>query len=185
MGFSGTEHVHPAAACMQCIFANASYAYATTPFFLLQSALDKWQMQHIFDMDPVCAAGAGTPADPQFGACSFQQVRALNQWERDFLQDLRRTPTFSLVQSGGFVESCLEHVAAQENKGMDGIENGGMSMRQALSAWWRDDGPEQQQQLERMSGGGAAASAGEGKHWYLPCSLSEVAPHQCNPTCSK
>ena len=31
----------------QCIFANASYAHATTPFFLLQSALDKWQMEHV------------------------------------------------------------------------------------------------------------------------------------------
>lgn len=162
----------------QCIFANASYAHATTPFFMLQSALDRWQMEHVFEMPPSCAAGDGTPADPQFGQCSFQQVAALNQWEADFLADLRRTPTFSLVQSGGFIESCLEHCAAQRNRGIDGIKNGGTSMRQALSAWWNDDG------LERARLGGGDASK-PSKHWHLPCSLTDAAPHQCNPTCSE
>ena len=166
----------PAGEQWQCIFANASYAHTTTPVFLLQSSLDKWQMEHVYQMPPACAGGDGTPASPQFGGCSFQQIVALQQWQADFLADIRRSPAFAQPRNGGFVESCLEHVAAQENKGIDGIRIAGVSMRQALSAWWNDEG------IEART---AVSDAGQGgEHWHLPCTVTQAAPHQCNPTCA-
>jgi hypothetical protein len=146
----------------QCIFANASYAYTQAPIFPLNSAIDKWQMGNVFDMDPFCAGGT----TGQFDNCTRQQLVQLNGWATDFMADLQRTPTFTRPGNGGFVESCLEHVTAQ-GAGYDVVEIGGVTMQQALTAWWR--APK-----------GAPASA----HWSLPCKLNlDSAPHQCNPTC--
>ena len=66
---------------------------------------------------------------------------------------------------GGFVESCLEHVAAQGGA-FDKYSIRDTTMQEALSTWWE-----------------AANDEPAASHWYLPCSLHEAAPHQCNPTC--
>ena len=66
---------------------------------------------------------------------------------------------------GGFVETCYEHVAAQ-GAHFDRYALRGVVERDALGKWW--DAP---------------ATAAASEHWYLPCKLSEAAPHQCMPTC--
>jgi hypothetical protein len=148
---------------------------------VLQWLLEKMGQPIFYFSHSYMMAGVVAPAERRppwiwvwVAGCSFQQLAALQQWQADFLGDLRRSPTFALPQSGGFVESCLEHVAAQMNRGIDGIQIAGVSMRQALSAWWNDDGV--------GARGGIAAAAGT--HWHLPCTVTQAAPHQCNPTCA-
>jgi hypothetical protein len=142
----------------RCIFANESYAHSTTHMFPLQSALDSWQMGNIWEGDKPCAKG-------DFKTCTSEEISSLNGYERDFLTDLKASQKFNAAGEGGFVESCLEHVAAQGGA-FDRYAIGGVTMQAALSAWWKSDGTE------------PAAS-----HWYLPCKLNEAAPHQCNPSC--
>ena len=101
-----------------------------------------------------------------FKDCTEEQVRDLNGYMADFLTDLRASPKFKRAGEGGFIESCLEHCGAQNPHGFDDYTIRGVTMQAALSHWWNSD-----------------VSDPAAKHWYLPCQLSEKAPHQCNPTC--
>lgn len=142
----------------RCIFANESYAHTKTPMFPLQSALDSWQMGNVFKP-------AGKCTSKNFANCTSAEVSSLNGYLHDFMQDLQASAKFKRAGEGGFVESCLEHVAAQ-GAAFDKYTIKGATMQQALSTWWATDGTE------------PAAS-----HWSLPCELNDAVPHQCNPTC--
>ena len=146
----------PAAERWRCIFANYSYAHTTTSMFPLQSTVDSWQMGNIWRADAACAKD-------DFKNCTAQEVDALNGYAHDLIADLRRVDKFGRAGEGGFVESCLEHVAAQGamfNKYM----LDGLTEQAAISRWWHSE-------------------AGAPADWHLPCDLSEKVPHQCNPTC--
>ena len=153
----------PAELQWQCIFANASYAHTTTPIFPLNSAVDAWQMANVYDIDSELNT---TCSADEFDNCTAAEIAALNSWEKDFLHDLQSNPTFQKPGNGGFIESCLEHCAAQTSSTANTYAIGGVTMMQGLTAWWAD-----------------AAAAPAERHWHLPCSLNEAAPHQCNPTC--
>jgi len=140
----------------KCFLANYSYAYSSTPMFLLNSALDKWQMGHIWAGDTACVGS-------DFANCTAAEVADLNGYASDFLTDLRRPAKQQQPGEGGFITSCLEHVAAQGG-GFGQFSIDGVLERDALSKWWHAD-----EQAEPM--------------WWLPCSLSATAPHPCNPTC--
>ena len=153
----------PAELRWQCIFANASYAHTTTPIFPLNSAVDAWQMANIFDLDSELNTTCSTD---EFANCNEAEIYALNMWELDFLHDMRASPTFRKPGNGGFIESCLEHCAAQTSSTANTYAVDGVTMMQGLTAWWAD-----------------AAAAPAERHWHWPCALNETAPHQCNPTC--
>eukprot|EP00038_Savillea_parva_P009105 m.181293 g.181293 ORF g.181293 m.181293 type:complete len:413 (-) comp15219_c0_seq1:237-1475(-) len=141
----------------RCIFANYSYAYSSTPMFPLQSALDSWQMGNIFQLPGSCTKG-------QFDNCTPAEIDALNGYASDLVNDYQRTAKWNRPGEGGFVESCLEHVAAQGNN-FDVYTINGVTEVDAFTKWWQSDN-------EPAS-----------NHWYWPCKLSSTAPHQCNPTC--
>ena len=152
----------PAGLQWGCLFANESYHRAATPLFPLNSAIDKYQVQSILDFDRSCASD-------EFKRCSLQQIDQLNQWEKDFLRDLQDNDGYTRVGNGGFIESCLEHVAAQYSGTVNKYAVGGVTMMQGLVAWWED--PADSPSYNRL-------------HWHLPCELeSRFIPHQCNPTC--
>jgi hypothetical protein len=145
----------------RCIFANASYAYTTTPIFPLNSAVDAWQMGNIFNAPGACVGSAS----PQFANCSSVELSKLIGYEHDFLRDMTNTPTFTRPGNGGFVESCHEHCAAQGGS-WNTIVQQGVTMQQAVTTWWE-----------------APDGANAQDHWHLPCTLNSKAPGQCNPSC--
>jgi hypothetical protein len=141
----------------RCIFANYSYSYSTTPMFPLQSAVDSWQMGSIFQLPGPCTRG-------QFDNCTSQDILALNGYADSMVADYQRTQKWSMPGEGGFVESCLEHVAAQ-GANFDKYEIGGVKEIDAFTKWWLSD------------------NEPSANHWYWPCALTDTSPHQCNPTC--
>lgn len=150
MNSSGAAHPACIAAAQpesrwRCLFANETYARATTPIFPLNSAIDKYQVQSIFDFDKGCASG-------QFESCSYAQIAQLNQWEKDFMRDLQDNAGYTKKGNGGFIESCLEHVAAQYSGTVNKYAVGGVTMMQGLIAWWND--PVDSPSYERL-------------HWHL------------------
>ena len=154
-----------------CFFANGSYAYTQTPMFVLNSAVDSYQMQSILAVPGDCASmETARKSGPQFNQCSAKSLAAIGQYEIDFLQDLQRTTTFRQSGNGGFIESCMEHVAAQGSPGTK-IEQNGTSMAAALSSWWENS--------EIFSKSDA------GRFWHLPCSIHRKNPGQCNPSCER
>lgn len=79
------------------------------------------------------------------------------------MRDLTASPKYGRAGEGGFVESCLEHVAAQ-GSAFNTYKINGVTVQEALGKWWNSDGT-------------------EAPMWHLPCKLSATEPHQCNPTC--
>merc|ERR1712039_755909 len=75
--------------------------------------------------------------------CTQQEVDDLNCYLADFVADLKRTKKFSNNGEGGFIESCLEHVAAQGSYGFDDYVVDKVHMRDALSSWWNAAAPHQ------------------------------------------
>lgn len=142
----------------KCIFANYSYAHSTTKMFPLQSALDSWQMGNIWQGDSDCIKS-------KLSKCTPQEIADLNGYAADLMADYKRTAKWSAAGEGGFVESCLEHVAAQGNA-FDSYTIDGVKEVDAFTAWWLSDGTD------------AAA-----QHQYLLCTFNREAPHQCNPSC--
>merc|ERR1712032_610651 len=140
----------------RCIFANYSYAYSKTPMYPLQSALDSWQMGNIFKLPGGCTKN-------QFKTCSAEDISKLNGYASDLVADLQRAEKFKAEGEGGFVESCLEHVAMQGSS-WNTYEIDGVKTVDAFDSWWAGDG--RQKAL-----------------WHLPCDLNASAPHQCNPSC--
>ena len=147
----------------RCIFANESYAHSSAPIFPLQSAVDKWQLENIYDYDENCWG------DITMDKCSAAQIERLNGYAHDLLTDISRTEKFKSAGSGAFIESCVEHVQMQ-GRGFNVYKIGGVSAQEALTSWWESDFQE-------------PAS----KHTHLPCKLVENPlpghSHICNPTC--
>lgn len=148
----------PASEAWRCIFANYSYAVTQTPMFPLQSMLDNWQMGNIWYGDTPCVKSS-------FHNCTAAELQDLNAFGAALMADLRRAPKFGRAGEGGFVESCLEHCGAQSASHFTNYAIDGTTLQQALSRWW------------------AADAQPASKHWHLPCSLTDAAPHQCNPSC--
>ena len=120
----------------QCIFANASYASVQSPIFPLNSAIDAWQMSNVFQMGVRCANNGNKRH--QFSNCSTGEINSSNGWGHDFLHDLTSVKTFTKPGNGGFIESCLEHCAAQGSIDANKYAIDGVTMTQALTAWWND-----------------------------------------------
>lgn len=116
-------------------------------------------MGNIFKPSGGCAKG-------QFQTCTPAEIGSLNGYAASIVADYQRTKKWSMPGEGGFVESCLEHVAAQGNS-FDSYAIGGVTEVDAFTKWWLSDNE-------------PAAN-----HWSWPCLLSTTAPHQCNPTCGK
>jgi hypothetical protein len=152
----------------QCVFANASYAHTTTPIFPMNSAVDSYQMGAILEVPASCAGlDQGGAPGPQFANCTSAELEEIIGFESDFVRDLKATTTFSRPGNGGYIESCMEHCAAQGGR-WNQINQSGMTIQEAQSRWW--NAPD-----------GAPASV----HWHLPCTLNSAAPGQCNPSCEK
>jgi hypothetical protein len=77
--------------------------------FPLQSSIDSWQMANIWEGDKTCLGAITKGA----GECTTANIADLNGYAANLMTDYRRTAKFSRAGEGGFVESCIEHVAAQ------------------------------------------------------------------------
>jgi O-palmitoleoyl-L-serine hydrolase len=127
----------------RCIFAHYSYAHTQVPVFPLQSSVDKWQMGSIFAIEK-----AGNPdctrvtalidgSEHQLVKCTESQRHAVAQYQRDFLSDLQASAAFDRAGNGGYIESCIEHVAGQTSAyNTYRSPASDLTMQQALTAWW-------------------------------------------------
>ena len=174
----------------QCMFAPDAYAFTSSPTFPINSALDKWQTACIytaelpthFPSQPVAAwfqnqlAGCaklsgwsrcagyllGNPEN-----CDQAQIKAMNQYIRDFMHTVNSTKTYTRVGNGGFFHSCHTHCEAQSGSFWD-LKIGGVSLGGALARWWQSNGTDKAEQ-----------------HTYLPCEYHDgpEGKRACNPTC--
>ena len=74
--------------------------------------------------------------------------------------------TYTSKGNGAFIHSCHTHCEAQTSSDWERFKVNGVSIREALSKWWRSDGTQPATE-----------------HTYVPCHLKTSKPHMCNPTC--
>jgi hypothetical protein len=72
-------------------------------------AVNRYDTPDAFKLSNNCTAAINTGQSE----CTSTEIAALHQYETDFLHDMMSTPTFQKAGNGGFIESCIEHVAAQ------------------------------------------------------------------------
>mmetsp|Transcript_7938 Transcript_7938/g.12880 ORF Transcript_7938/g.12880 Transcript_7938/m.12880 type:complete len:126 (-) Transcript_7938:133-510(-) len=116
-------------------------------------------MQNIWLGDQTCVNNG------EFDNCTTDEISDLNEWQTDFLTDLTNTGLTTMKGNGIFIESCSEHCAV-DGPGFAQITIDGVSMNDAVKQWWN-----------------APVDADPSEYTYLPCSLSDDTPHQCNPSC--
>ena len=149
----------------RCMFAQYSCAHTDTPVFPLNSAVDAYQMGAILQVPGTCA-GLNASTAKDFSNCNTSELASIIRYEGDFVRAIQSSVAYSKAGNGGFVESCMEHCAAQ-GASWNTISQHNVTMQQAVSAWWDADD-------------GAPAS----DHWHLPCTLHAAPPGECNPTCA-
>lgn len=144
-----------------CSTPQANYAFVKSPFFVMNSMLDAYQMGNILQVG--CAS---------LGHCNVTQIQEMKHYQQSFRATITSIGTLSAPGNGGFLYNCDVHCGEQDSNGfnkfavprMNGAADARTVMQVALSAWWASD-----------------ESVAE-EHTYIePCTL--VGPRPCNPTC--
>ena len=148
----------------RCVLANYSYTHSNTSMFPLNSAVDLYQLFAIARLGGWDAGCLNRGI--QFKNCTNAQLENIKDYSKSFVETLTSSPKFNRPGEGGFITSCLEHVAAQTSTFFDNYTINALSEQEALGRWWESDGAD-------------PAS----KHWSMPCTLNDSPPHQCNPSC--
>jgi hypothetical protein len=139
------------------MFPAHFYQHIQTPVFLLaQSVLDSWQLAHIWeDPNNLCITSL-------LATCAAEQIAVLSGYAADVLREIElASEHYTRSGSGGWIETCVEHVAAQGQAYFTLARGPSDFLHEALNAWWSSDGT----------------------YWHLPCTLASTTPHQCDPTC--
>jgi hypothetical protein len=144
-----------------CMYANNSFNFMSTRTFILNSAIDQYSIDNIWQADTECA-------DSGFQSCTDENINDLNSWGLNiFLAQFHESAGSSRAGNGAFISSCFEHCAAEQNGAFNGIKINGIAESAALATWFK-----------------APATDPSASHTYYPCALTLDAPHICNPTCS-
>ncbi|KAH3757913.1 Pectinacetylesterase family protein [Pelomyxa schiedti] len=160
----------------RCIFAANNYAYTSTPTFIINSAVDSWQMACILLSSPMPPESpyngyCGTYADwtdcqNDLQKCNISQIEVMNQYSDTFTSTMKSISTFNKAGNGAFVESCYSHCIEDDDTIYTTLSIDKTTLQEAVSSWW------------------ASSSAPASAHIYSPCKYNLVGLHvECNPTC--
>ena len=113
-----------------------------------------------------CAPGwQACAGDPE--KCSNSQTGLMNQYIKDFDDIMQGTQTYKSTGNGAFIHSCHTHCEGQKDHSWNGFKINGVSMQEAMGAWWNSDGKDP-----------------SAKHSHTPCQYKMSTPRMCNPTCA-
>ena len=171
----------------KCNFAGPAYAHVNAPVFVINSALDAWQVACILTALPMVGTG-GSSSDVEFHGhcnameawmrcadldgsaitrCSVAQMQTLIDFQEEFVNQLTSSVTFSMPQNSAFIYSCHTHSGMISQPQMwSALEVAGVAVTDAVSRWW-------------FAPGGAGVLPPS-----LPCMRSATeGGGSCNPTC--
>lgn len=153
-----------------CLFPVRSLRSVRAPTFVINSAVDSWQLVNVWRRYYRCRYDGTT------GCTRSQEAHAVEQTNGmidRFVGDLRISGMLTTPGHGAFVTSCNEHVAGISADGFRHYRIGNCTMRKALDRWWA-----------------APLNSAAAEHIWLPChlfdkSVKDSPHHQCNPSCLK
>ena len=135
----------PPADRYKCFMAQYTYPYIATPVFVVNSAVDEYQTQHILAPDPDTSVTINPYKEflpctlkPQSG-CNATQHAQWSNYSYQFKSALDvaaslLTPA-QYDQNGGFITSCPIHTT-MINQISHKIHIGGVSMYEAVASWY-------------------------------------------------
>ena len=130
----------------RCLFANYQAPFVTTPLFVMQSAYDSWQIDHVSDCQAVAYHHHQAPLPLSSGdswmSCRLMREQLLTATVPAAVNGLgaalRRQVTSSLLAGGrahgAFVDSCAHHCTDSEPWGHYAIER--TRQAQAFQQWY-------------------------------------------------
>mmetsp|Transcript_7523 Transcript_7523/g.19036 ORF Transcript_7523/g.19036 Transcript_7523/m.19036 type:complete len:487 (+) Transcript_7523:75-1535(+) len=141
-----------------CLFPQNLYKFIDPPIFILNSALDLWQVSNILASERIegfpngeettvslwsqfnssavpgwesCSAGRG-----HIENCGPGQIYHMNTYMESFTALMLNDRAFEKSGNGAFLYGCFDHAAELRDAPYRTYTVGGVSMRDALSAWW-------------------------------------------------
>jgi len=157
----------------QCFFAGNVYPHMEAPVFLLNSALDSWQIPNILLSGYL--RGTLLPTQSLSGwefcgldvlACNASQLARLNSYMDAFRSRVMQADgALDRPGNGAFIHSCFTHCEGQSDLPWLTFDVRGVVMREAVSDWWT-----------------SLSEAEARAHTYIDSCTYGVAS-QCNPSC--
>ncbi|KAI7754758.1 hypothetical protein M8C21_003801 [Ambrosia artemisiifolia] len=142
---------------LQCIFPQYLLKYITPPLFILNSAYDVYQLNHILVPPSTDLHGLWNHCKLNPRACRTDQIRLLNAFRVEMLTALRSF-LFNSTRGGVFINSCFAHCQSESQ-----------------DTWFAPDSPQMHNET-------IAESVGD---WYFGRKVSKKVdcPYPCDTTC--
>lgn len=142
----------------RCMFAENTYPFIETSFFVANSMYDAWSLANILTVKQADSQ-KWSSCIRSLDNCTTKQVMALNDlWQQQFLERLVTSPNFWHNRNGCFVHSIVKHCGEESALWNAQVKIGGVRINQAWGEWYLD-----QRTTSR----------------YIGCTLNEVPPYQC------
>jgi len=144
-----------------CLFPQNLYKFIRPPIFVLNSALDSFQVSNFLASEQIegfpsmgnpivsswsnfnASAAPGwancSGVDGRLDKCGPTQIDHMNAYMDSFVARIKNDRAFKRRGNGAFVYGCFDHNAEIRDVPHKMYTVGGLAMRDALSAWWCSD----------------------------------------------
>ncbi|KAK8951511.1 hypothetical protein KSP39_PZI004874 [Platanthera zijinensis] len=141
---------------LQCFFPQYNLPFIRTPFFLLNSAYDVYQLNHIFVPPSADLSGHWDPCKSDPAACTPNQISILQGFRLEMLTAL--TSFERSTAEGMFINSCFAHCQSE-----------------LQDTWFAENSP-------RIHNKSIAEAVGD---WYFGRKITKEVgcPYPCDHTC--
>merc|ERR1711957_1059377 len=128
--------VFPGADTYKCIIPSYSYTYASTPIFMTQL------FDYTFKKNSTIKSTIGKPyrhcLKTPSSDCTQDEVDVLQEFLEAYTTEVQNKPKFQ--GQGGFISTCVDHTFYNDEDQFKQFTNNGVSVGDAVSAWWKDLG---------------------------------------------
>jgi len=154
------------------------YPHISTPFMVMNSALDSWQTSCILASERSSVGASNCAVSPTFknekcycasygsqieSCCDAHMFSILDDYEQAFMKVLTSSASYNKPGNGAFVYSCYTHCADSQNL-MYAITIANTTEQAAVSKWWN-------------------SSPDAPPLHFEPCTWAGPNKTDCNPTC--
>ena len=136
-----------------CNTAPGALQHIQAPIYPLDSSFDSWQSGCILTSMFIDYDGTSTrdmpngqcSAAPGFEACGgdvtecdAEQIYSVVEYQGSFVRLLTNAQGYQKADSGAFIYPCFTHCAGQDDASYTGFTVGGVTMNEAVRAWWEE-----------------------------------------------
>jgi len=178
-----------------CLFPQNVYPFIRAPIFVLNSALDMYQVANFLSAEPITGFPNWESSEISFwtqpnpynasaapgweecsgglvniSLCSQENILAMNKYMDSFEKTIAASSTFRKKGNGAFIYGCYNHDAEMVSLDWGLYAVDGVVMRDAVAAWW---------EASPLSGSAWEHTYVEKGRYKYPATVKDA-----NPTCN-